>query len=816
MKGTKLEKLDLIRIFFGKTVTLSKDGNTLAVFADALNDDGTSRAFVEVYKRKGIISLVNITNDWEKKYVIRTVDTNETTGQGALDASNLSLSNDGSMLAVGYPTDSDNTTTPGFVNVYKLNDTSWEEVATIEGINDSDFFGYSVALSDSGSLLAVGAKQSTSDTGYAAIYNENTDGTWTQVNTSFDVTEDGDATGSSVAMSADGTLMAVGSPGGDKADVFDISTNSITVDDNIDDLGDYTKHKVAFRFNGAALGFDVSDINLTNAEMVSDGLTTEVTSNGLVYTVIIAPTPDSIIAKEPFITITLADGFREDNPQVTETSFSYVYMPDANFRAALATHSNIIDTNKDNIISYEEVASYATYGLNCSGKGITDLTGIGAFSSISGEVRFNANQLTSVDLSNNLKINYLELSDNELTSIDVSMLPDLNKFYIDQNNLETLDVTNNPKMLYLEVRNNPLTSIDINNPILQGLWVKESKLKSLDLSHTNIESLTLIDNPLLENFNLAVYKNSNDINYVNISNNPMLTCMQVIFDSSNDEGLNIGFYDVNSGSLDALGIITEYDPQEGACLVEFADDNFENALVNTSIDTDTTDGGISYVEAAAFTGTISVANKSIADMTGIEAFVNITGLDCSNNDIENLDVSYNTALTSLNCFTNSLVELDLSQNIALTYINCAVNNLTSLNVANGYNKNIANEFYALQNSGLTCIQVDDADYSTTNWTFIDDTASFSIDGNCESLSVNTELITDDAIRVSPNPVTNILNVITTSGVELKHAKLYSIVGKELVSTTSSQLDASSLPTGMYILKVESTDGKIQTKKIIKR
>ncbi|MEP1489170.1 MAG: lamin tail domain-containing protein [Algibacter sp.] len=87
--------------------------------------------------------------------------------------------------------------------------------------------------------------------------------------------------------------------------------------------------------------------------------------------------------------------------------------------------------------------------------------------------------------------------------------------------------------------------------------------------------------------------------------------------------------------------------------------------------------------------------------------------------------------------------------------------------------------------------------------------------NCTSLSVNNKAFSD-AVSVSPNPVTNILNIITTSGVELKHAKLYSIVGKELVSTTSSELDASRLPSGMYILKIESTDGEIQTKKIIKK
>ncbi len=55
--------------------------------------------------------------------------------------------------------------------------------------------------------------------------------------------------------------------------------------------------------------------------------------------------------------------------------------------------------------------------------------------------------------------------------------------------------------------------------------------------------------------------------------------------------------------------------------------HLKHALLNHNpvIDTDD-DGEIQCTEAAALFGTLNVANKGIQDMTGIEAFVNITAL----------------------------------------------------------------------------------------------------------------------------------------------------------------------------------------------
>ena len=183
--------------------------------------------------------------------------------------------------------------------------------------------------------------------------------------------------------------------------------------------------------------------------------------------------------------------------------------------------------------------------------------------------------------------------------------------------------------------------------------------------------------------------------------------------------------------------------------VNIPDAFFKNALVtNTAINTNG-DSEISVAEAAAYTDVIDLANKFyVSDLTGIEAFVNlkylycwnnrITSLDlsantaleqllCGQNDLTSLDVSANTALTKLRCADNNIETLDVSLNIALTELQCHNNDLTSLKVASGYNTNIT-FFKAINNQNLTCIEVDNVAWSTTNWTQVDGVASFST--NC--------------------------------------------------------------------------------------
>ena len=193
-----------------------------------------------------------------------------------------------------------------------------------------------------------------------------------------------------------------------------------------------------------------------------------------------------------------------------------------------------------------------------------------------------------------------------------------------------------------------------------------------------------------------------------------------------------------------------------AQIVNIPDPTFKAALVNSSINTNM-DTEIQVSEANSHTGLLQLVNQfTIADLTGIEEFTQITELNCAVNQITNLDLSNNLQLTSvtaygnlitsvdfgtnsnielLNINVNELTSLDVSAQSNMTSFSCSMNPLTMLNVANGNNTNMT--FSAVSTPNLQCIQVDDPTYSTANWFGIDPGVIFSLD--CSGTTSKDEL-----------------------------------------------------------------------------
>ena len=66
-------------------------------------------------------------------------------------------------------------------------------------------------------------------------------------------------------------------------------------------------------------------------------------------------------------------------------------------------------------------------------------------------------------------------------------------------------------------------------------------------------------------------------------------------------------------------------------------------------------------------------DSSITMMRGIEYFTALESLDCSENNLTELDLSNNTALKYLNCRNNRLTKLNLFNNTALLNLDCCSN-----------------------------------------------------------------------------------------------------------------------------------------------
>ena len=85
-------------------------------------------------------------------------------------------------------------------------------------------------------------------------------------------------------------------------------------------------------------------------------------------------------------------------------------------------------------------------------------------------------------------------------------------------------------------------------------------------------------------------------------------------------------------------------------IVEIPDANFKAYLLEYF--DKNKDGEISMSEANAVKG-INCSGKNIKDLTGIENFVNIESLDCSNNQLSDIEIQKNKKLNKLACKGNN-------------------------------------------------------------------------------------------------------------------------------------------------------------------
>ena len=136
-------------------------------------------------------------------------------GEAAEDSSgsSVSLSSDGSVLAIGAIDNDGSGDESGHVRIYQNINNDWVKIGDdIDGEAAGDESGFSVSLSSDGSIVAIGAYQNDgggTDSGHVRIY-ENNNGTWTQIGSDIDGEAAGDSLGYSVSISPDGTTVAVG------------------------------------------------------------------------------------------------------------------------------------------------------------------------------------------------------------------------------------------------------------------------------------------------------------------------------------------------------------------------------------------------------------------------------------------------------------------------------------------------------------------------------------------------------------------------------------------------------------------------------
>jgi hypothetical protein len=200
-------------------VSLSSDGTTVAIAAGKNNGNGEDSGHVRVYKYSG--------GTWTQ---IGTDIDGETAG----DLSGfVSLSSDGSTVAIGAMMNDGNGEDSGHVRVYTIECIQtcpagqfstaagrWNVVGNvIEGMHQNDHNGKSVSLSSDGTVVAIGvpfnggSPYGQINNGKGTVHVYSYDGsTWVQMGEDIDGDAVGDRAGSEVSLSSDGSVLAIGAP----------------------------------------------------------------------------------------------------------------------------------------------------------------------------------------------------------------------------------------------------------------------------------------------------------------------------------------------------------------------------------------------------------------------------------------------------------------------------------------------------------------------------------------------------------------------------------------------------------------------------
>lgn len=231
--------------------------------------------------------------------------------------------------------------------------------------------------------------------------------------------------------------------------------------------------------------------------------------------------------------------------KTTTLNAQNVNIPDANFKAYLVG-SSAINTNGDTEIQVSEAQAYAG-GFHCHYAGITDLTGVEAFPNLTFLLCDN-NQITNLDLSQNINLTELVCNNNQLTNLDVGPSTALTKLYCYNNQITSLDLSLNTNLEQLACHYNQLTLLNVSqNTGLINIYCYNNQLTSIDASqNTGLQILSCFYNQITsvdisQNTNLtdldcsfnqltslnAQNGNNTSISYFRADSNPNLSCIQV-------------------------------------------------------------------------------------------------------------------------------------------------------------------------------------------------------------------------------------------------------------------------------------------------
>ncbi|MGJ8685494.1 MAG: T9SS type A sorting domain-containing protein [Nonlabens sp.] len=339
------------------------------------------------------------------------------------------------------------------------------------------------------------------------------------------------------------------------------------------------------------------------------------------------------------------------------------------------------------------------------------------------------------------------------------------------NQITFADLSDNTALTFVRLENNLLTNIILNrtNSLIYYLWLQQNQLTSFNAS----------EHPLLEYFSIRF----NQMTSIDVSQNPLLkyfgcgSNMLTSLDVTQNTALETLFFDNNG--------LTSIDLSQNAVLKNISCTNNQLQALDFSQN--------------PLMELITCWNNQL---TSINVLQNpqLLELNCSQNQLTVVNTSQNPVLDELFCDNNPITSLDVSANVALTELGVYTTPLTYLNVQNGNNSNFT-YFGSSFTPSLICIFVDNANYSTTNWTNTHPNNIFvNNQAECTALS-NESMSLDDSFTIYPNPASTDIHIKYDGLID--RVEVYDVAGQKLIDTSKIHISTNELKSGIYFMKIYS-------------
>lgn len=356
-----------------------------------------------------------------------------------------------------------------------------------------------------------------------------------------------------------------------------------------------------------------------------------------------------------------------------------------------------LDCSQNQLKKSVDILSSGLKKLNCSNNKLTHMN-LGILSGLNlEEVNCSNNNITNIVMDSVGELVKFDCSNNDLMALDVSQCFKLKELNCSGNQLMELDVGHQTQLTQLDCSNNKLTELNVKQNVnLTSLICNDNQLTTLDLSQNHsLSKLNCAKNRLacldVTGISVTITADGNRC--------PIAVRTDGKFDLTTLPGFDVSkATNWNGGSVSGTILTVEdgkdevsyqYDCGKGVkpififeTSLPINEKNFPDANFRKYIKGNIAGGrDVLTVEERSKVKIININKKDISDLKGIEAFPNLTELDCGNNSIQKLDLRQNPMLITLKCNKNQLTQLDLSKNPDIDYLNCSENQLEQLDVS---------------------------------------------------------------------------------------------------------------------------------------